>query len=400
MMMFIVLLFARDASAYLMQSADAEAEAPRAAVYPILSALLPQGEALQVQPGMAPRFVTASASMPQRLGPVSMSGALTKPQRVNLRNREYNKRYRSEMRTRTKNVLEAVDKGDYETAVTLLSKAFAIIDKNVKRNIVHRNTAARKKSALHLKVKKLESEGSRAGSPAMLDELETVLPADADLDAVLAEDDLDEDAPARAGSPVMMAEDVATLEMALEAAQDTAQLLGALRDSVDMPVSNIVLPASIPQNIAVPATAQTFASRVRASPMMSAAVDEVMDALKSMTLLEASELVKAIEETFDVDASVGGGMMMAAPMAGGAVAGGDAAAAEEKTEFDLVLDSFPADKKIAVLKIVRELTGLGLKDAKEMVEKAPCTLKEGASKAECDEAKAKLEEAGAKVDLK
>merc|ERR1719506_1498939 len=133
--------------------------------------------------------------------------------------------------------------------------------------------------------------------------------------------------------------------------------------------------------------------------MMSAAVDEVMDALKSMTLLEASELVKAIEETFDVDASVGGGMMMAAPMAGGA-AGGEAAAAEEKTEFDLVLDSFPADKKIAVLKIVRELTGLGLKDAKDMVEKAPCTLKEGASKAECDEAKAKLEEAGAKVELK
>merc|ERR1719393_1247290 len=105
-------------------------------------------------------------------------------------------------------------------------------------------------------------------------------------------------------------------------------------------------------------------------------------------------LVKQIEETFDVDASVGGGMMMAAPMAGGAVAGGEAAAAEEKTEFDLVLDSFPADKKIAVLKIVRGLTGLGLKDAMEMVEKAPCTLKEGASKTECEEAQKKLEEAG------
>merc|ERR1719213_1021696 len=136
-------------------------------------------------------------------------------------------------------------------------------------------------------------------------------------------------------------------------------------------------------------------------PMMSAAVDDVMEKLKSMTLLEASELVKAIEETFDVDASVGGGMMMAAPMAGGAVAGGAAGeAAAEKTEFDLVLDSFPADKKIAVLKIVREITGAGLKDAKDMVEKAPCTLKEGASQAECDEAKAKLEEAGAKVELK
>merc|ERR1719316_2569113 len=83
-----------------------------------------------------------------------------------------------------------------------------------------------------------------------------------------------------------------------------------------------------------------------------------------------------------------------APMAGGAVGGGDAAAAEEKTEFDLVLDSFPADKKIAVLKIVRELTGLGLKDAKDMVEKAPCTVKEGASKAECEEAQKKLEDAG------
>merc|ERR1719426_332091 len=86
-----------------------------------------------------------------------------------------------------------------------------------------------------------------------------------------------------------------------------------------------------------------------------------------------------------------------APMAGGAVAGGDAPAAAEPTEFDLVLDSFPADKKIAVLKIVRELTGLGLKDAKDMVEKAPCTLKEGASKAECEEAQKKLEDAGAKV---
>merc|ERR1719159_1843897 len=148
-----------------------------------------------------------------------------------------------------------------------------------------------------------------------------------------------------------------------------------------------------------PASVMRSTASRTGSPVMSAAVDEVMEKLKSMTLLEASELVKAIEETFDVDASVGGGMMMA-PMAGGAVAGGDAPAAEEKTEFDLVLDSFPADKKIAVLKIVRELTGMGLKDAKEMVEKAPCTLKEGASKAECEEAQKKLEEAGAKVELK
>merc|ERR1719316_1347647 len=83
-----------------------------------------------------------------------------------------------------------------------------------------------------------------------LAELEAVLPENADLDAVLAEEDLDEESPARAGSPMMMAE-VATLELALEAAQDTALLLGALRDSVDMPESHTVLPASIPQNMAV-----------------------------------------------------------------------------------------------------------------------------------------------------
>merc|ERR1719238_2173536 len=125
-----------------------------------------------------------------------------------------------------------------------------------------------------------------------------------------------------------------------------------------------------------------------------------MDKLKSMTLLEASELVKAIEETFDVDASAGGGggMMMMAP---GAAAGGEAAApAEEKTEFDIVLESFPADKKIAVLKVVRGITGLGLKEAKEMVEAAPKSLKEGAGKEEAEEAKKQLEEAGAVVALK
>merc|ERR1719327_2621172 len=133
---------------------------------------------------------------------------------------------------------------------------------------------------------------------------------------------------------------------------------------------------------------------------MSAVVDEVMDKLKSMTLLEASELVKAIEETFDVDASAGGGggMMMMAPGAAAGEAGG--AAAEEKTEFDIVLESFPADKKIAVLKIVRGITGLGLKEAKEMVEAAPKVLKEGASKEEAEGAKKDLEEAGATVALK
>lgn len=93
-------------------------------------------------------------------------GAKTKPQRVNIRNREYNKMYRSEMRTRMKRVREAVDEGDYSAAVPALSKCFAIIDKNVKRNIIHKNTAARKKSQLHMKVKALEPTSAPAPTPA------------------------------------------------------------------------------------------------------------------------------------------------------------------------------------------------------------------------------------------
>merc|ERR1719149_431387 len=149
--------------------------------------------------------------------------------------------------------------------------------------------------------------------------------------------------------------------------------------------------------VAMHSTSQVAASKVH----MSAVVDEVMDKLKTMTLLEASELVKAIEETFDVDASAGGGggMMMMAPGAGGAAAGG-AEAAEEKTEFDLVLESFPADKKIAVLKVVRTITGLGLKEAKELVEAAPKTIKEAGGKEECEGFKKELEEAGAVAALK
>merc|ERR1719424_611949 len=147
--------------------------------------------------------------------------------------------------------------------------------------------------------------------------------------------------------------------------------------------------------------AMTAPSKVAASKVhMSAVVDEVMDKLKSMTLLEASELVKAIEETFDVDASAGGGggMMMAAPGAAGAA--GAAEAVEAQTEFDIVLESFPADKKIAVLKVVRTITGLGLKEAKEMVEAAPKVLKEGASKADGEEAQKAIAEAGATVAMK
>ena len=110
---------------------------------------------------------------------------------------------------------------------------------------------------------------------------------------------------------------------------------------------------------------------------MSAKIDSIIEELKALSLLEASELVKAIEETFGVSAAAPvGGMMMAAP---GAAAVEEV---EEKTAFDLVLDEVPSDKKIAVLKVVREITGLGLKDAKDLVESAPKTVKEGMAKAD------------------
>jgi large subunit ribosomal protein L7/L12 len=129
---------------------------------------------------------------------------------------------------------------------------------------------------------------------------------------------------------------------------------------------------------------------------MSAATDQILDQLKSLTLLEASELVKQIEEAFGVSAaSTGGMMMMAGP--------GAAAPVEEvveQTEFDVVLESVPADKKIAVLKIVRELTGLGLKEAKDMVEAAPKAVKEGIAKDAAEDAKKRIEEAGGKVTVK
>jgi large subunit ribosomal protein L7/L12 len=129
---------------------------------------------------------------------------------------------------------------------------------------------------------------------------------------------------------------------------------------------------------------------------MSTKIDSIIEELKSLSLLEASELVKAIEETFGVSAAAPvGGMMMAA--AGGAAAVEEV---EEKTAFDLVLDEVPADKKIAILKIVREITGLGLKDAKDLVESAPKTVKEGMAKADAEAAKKQIEEAGGKVSIK
>lgn len=130
---------------------------------------------------------------------------------------------------------------------------------------------------------------------------------------------------------------------------------------------------------------------------MSAVTDEIIEKLKSLTLLEASELVKAIEETFGVSAAAPTGGMMV-------MAGGGAAApveeVEEKTAFDLVLDAVPADKKIAILKVVREITGLGLKDAKDLVEAAPKTVKEGMPKPDAETAKKQLEDAGATVSIK
>ena len=130
---------------------------------------------------------------------------------------------------------------------------------------------------------------------------------------------------------------------------------------------------------------------------MSATVDKIIEDLKGLTLLEAAELVKAIEETFEVSAAAAAAPVMMAAAPGAAGGGGEAA--EEKTEFDVVLEDVGGEK-IKVLKAVREITGLGLKDAKGVVESAPKAIKEGVSKDEAEEAKKKLEEVGAKVSIK
>jgi large subunit ribosomal protein L7/L12 len=132
---------------------------------------------------------------------------------------------------------------------------------------------------------------------------------------------------------------------------------------------------------------------------MSTNTNEILEQLKKITLLEAAELVSQIEETFGVDASApaGGGMMMAMP-AGGA-GGADAAEAAEKTEFNVVLEDVPAAKRIAVIKVVRALTGLGLKEAKDMIESTPKTIQENIAKDAAEASKAQLEEAGAKATV-
>ena len=131
---------------------------------------------------------------------------------------------------------------------------------------------------------------------------------------------------------------------------------------------------------------------------MSAKTDEILESLKSLSLLEASELVKQIEEAFGVSAAASAGVVMAAP--GAAAGDGDGEAAEEKTEFDVILESFDASAKIKVLKAVRNATGLGLGDAKALVEAAPKPIKEGISKDEAEALKKEIEEVGGKVTLK
>lgn len=128
---------------------------------------------------------------------------------------------------------------------------------------------------------------------------------------------------------------------------------------------------------------------------MAVSKEEILDAVSNMTVMEVVDLISMMEEKFGVSAAA----FAAAPVAA-AGAGGDAgAAAEERTEFDVVMSSF-GDNKVNVIKVVRGITGLGLKEAKDMVDGAPATIKEGASKEEAEEAKKQLEEAGATVELK
>lgn len=130
---------------------------------------------------------------------------------------------------------------------------------------------------------------------------------------------------------------------------------------------------------------------------MAATREDVIDFLKNMTLLEASQLVKELEETFGVSAAAAA--VAAAPAAGGGDGAGAAPAAEEKTEFDVILTA-AGGNKINVIKVVREITALGLKEAKDLVDGAPKPVKEGVSKDEAETIKTKLTEAGASVDVK
>jgi large subunit ribosomal protein L7/L12 len=126
---------------------------------------------------------------------------------------------------------------------------------------------------------------------------------------------------------------------------------------------------------------------------MAVSKEDILETIANMSVMEVVDLISAMEEKFGVSAAAA---VAAAPAAAG---GGDAAAAEEQTEFDVVMTSFGSNK-VGVIKVVRAITGLGLKEAKDMVEGAPSTVKEGASKDEAEDVKKQLEEAGASVELK
>jgi large subunit ribosomal protein L7/L12 len=130
----------------------------------------------------------------------------------------------------------------------------------------------------------------------------------------------------------------------------------------------------------------------------SSATKELGDKIVTLTLKQAKELSDYLEEVHGIKAAAGGAMIVAGPAGGGA--GGAAPAAEAKTEFDVVLESFDAAKKIGIIKVVRAATGLGLKEAKDAVEGAPTKVKEGISKEDAEKLKKELEEAGAKVSVK
>ncbi len=127
---------------------------------------------------------------------------------------------------------------------------------------------------------------------------------------------------------------------------------------------------------------------------MAVSKDEILDAISKMTLMEVVELISDMEKKFGVTAAAP--VAMAAAPAGGAAA----APVEEKTEFTVILKEYPADKKVTVIKVIREITGLGLKEAKDLVEAVPSTVKEAVSKADSESFKKKLEDAGAKVEIK
>jgi large subunit ribosomal protein L7/L12 len=130
---------------------------------------------------------------------------------------------------------------------------------------------------------------------------------------------------------------------------------------------------------------------------MAVSIPDIVSQLSKLSVMEVVELKNALEKEWGVTAAAPVAMVAA----GGAAAGGAAAApAEEKTEFTVILKEYPADKKVGVIKVVRELTGLGLKEAKDLVEGVPGTVKEGVNKADSDNMKKKLEEAGAKVEIK